>query len=57
MDPYNLKQLETEEDWVAYHHIRRTILFEGRGHFSVYDPDPPDDRKPDHYPFILYFSI
>ena len=55
IDQYNLQQLETEEDWVSYHDIRRTILFEGRGHFGIYDPNHPDDRKQDHYPFLFLY--
>lgn len=50
---FELKHLRTEADWQAYHHIRRTILFEGRGRGDVYDPNHPDDRKENNYPFLL----
>jgi GNAT superfamily N-acetyltransferase len=42
-----------DEEWAAYHRIRRTILFEKRGLFGVYDPDRPDDHKPGNFPKLL----
>ena len=30
-----------DDDWVAYHDIRRRILFERRGELGVYDPNLP----------------
>src|SRR5436853_4048492 len=41
------------EAWDAYHRIRRTILFEGRGRFGVYDPNRPDEYIAGHFPKIL----
>jgi GNAT superfamily N-acetyltransferase len=43
----------SEEEWATYHRIRRTILFERRGQFGVYDPNRPDERKPGHFPKLL----
>jgi GNAT superfamily N-acetyltransferase len=42
-----------DEEWAAYHRIRRTILFEKRGLFGVYDPNRPDDHKPGNFPKLL----
>jgi GNAT superfamily N-acetyltransferase len=44
----------TEADWIAYHAIRRRVLFELRGQGAVYDPNHPDDQAPSHYPFVLW---
>jgi GNAT superfamily N-acetyltransferase len=54
----NLCELISPSDdasWAAYHRIRRTILFERRGMFGVYDPNHPEDRAPGHlfFPKIL----
>jgi len=43
----------SDEEWTSYHRIRRTILFEKRGQFGVYDPDRPDDRAPDNFAKLL----
>lgn len=43
----------TEEEWAAYHRIRRTVLFESRGSFGVYDPSHPDDRAPGNFAKLL----
>ena len=42
-----------DDDWVAYHDIRRRILFERRGQLGVYDPNRPDEHAPGHYPKLL----
>ena len=42
-----------DDDWVAYHDIRRRILFERRGEFGVYDPNLPDEHAPGHHPKLL----
>lgn len=43
----------TEELWAAYHDIRRTILFEARGRFGVYDANHSDELKPNYFPKLL----
>lgn len=43
----------TEDEWRAFHDIRRVELFESRGRFGVYDPDHPDDRLPANLPLLL----
>jgi GNAT superfamily N-acetyltransferase len=46
----------TNDHWSAYHHIRRTVLFERRGRFGVYDPDHKDETLPNHFPKLLLFD-
>jgi GNAT superfamily N-acetyltransferase len=45
--------VSTPEHWTAFHSIRRSVLFESRGRFGVYDENHPDDRTPDNHPFLL----
>jgi hypothetical protein len=44
------------EAWAAYHDIRRSVLFEGRGRVGVYDPNHPDDRSPNNFPKVLVWG-
>lgn len=46
----------SDEEWSSYHRIRRTILFEKRGQFGVYDPNHPDDHKPGNFAKLLVCS-
>lgn len=39
--------------WASYHDIRRTVLFERRGHFGIYDPDHSDEYEENHFPKLL----
>jgi GNAT superfamily N-acetyltransferase len=48
-----LVELARPDQWEAFHHIRRTVLFEGRGRYGVYDADHPDDRLPDSHPLLF----
>ena len=41
------------EAWAAYHHIRRSVLFERRGRTGVYNPNHPDDQSPSNFLKIL----
>jgi GNAT superfamily N-acetyltransferase len=52
---YELRAVQTEEDWTAYHRIRRTVLFEARGRFGIYDQNNPDDRAEGNHPLLLVF--
>jgi GNAT superfamily N-acetyltransferase len=45
--------LDTPARWADFHRIRRTVLFEGRGRFGVYDENHPDDRAPNKHCFLL----
>jgi GNAT superfamily N-acetyltransferase len=49
-----LRALATDDDWAAYHAIRRRVLFELRGIGARYDANHPDEHRPDHYPFLLW---
>ena len=44
----------SEAQWTAYHDIRRTVLFERRGRFDVYDASHPDEYKPENHPLLLF---
>jgi GNAT superfamily N-acetyltransferase len=50
-----LKVVETEDEWAAYHAIRERVLWEARAKSSKYDPNHPDDRIPSNFP-LLYVS-
>ena len=43
----------TNDEWLAFHAIRRRVLFENRGKSEVYIENHPDDRKPGNHPLIL----
>ncbi|HSD38507.1 MAG TPA: GNAT family N-acetyltransferase [Rhodocyclaceae bacterium] len=45
--------VSTPDEWIAFHAIRRAVLWEARGR-SDYDESHPDDRLPNHYPLLLY---
>jgi GNAT superfamily N-acetyltransferase len=51
---HRLRQPLTDPEWAAYHMLRRTILFERRGRFGVYDASHADERAPDNHPFLLW---
>lgn len=44
-------------EWAAYHAIRRRVLFTLRGNDAAYDPDHPDEHRPNHHPFILWHGM
>ena len=48
---YILRSPRNEDEWAAYHALRRTVLFEGRG--DVYLENHPDEFKPDNHPLVL----
>jgi GNAT superfamily N-acetyltransferase len=52
-EAYQLRAPSSDSEWTAYHAIRRTVLFERRGRFGVYDAAHPDEFRPGHYPFLL----
>jgi GNAT superfamily N-acetyltransferase len=49
---YDLVIVATAGDWDAYHHIRRTELFEARAR-NNYDANHPDEFVASHYPLLL----
>ncbi len=53
---YRFATPSSEAHWLAYHDIRRIVLFENRGRLSVYDPNHPDEFKANHFPKLLLFD-
>jgi GNAT superfamily N-acetyltransferase len=51
---YQLKRVESLEDWAAMHRIRREVLFAPERHPGfVYNEDHPDDAASNHIKFLL----
>src|SRR5262245_21583050 len=44
----------TDDEWRAYHEIRREVLFERRGRGAAYDANRPDEHLPNHHPHIFW---
>jgi GNAT superfamily N-acetyltransferase len=55
MTDYDLVSPSETGTWRAFHDIRRTVLFEARGEFGVYDENRPDDHAPGNHPKLLRF--
>jgi N-acetylglutamate synthase-like GNAT family acetyltransferase len=49
---FTLVDVVDQDDWKAYHHIRRTVLFDARG-VSGYDANHPDEHSPINHPLLL----
>jgi GNAT superfamily N-acetyltransferase len=47
-----LRQVASEEEWTAYHAIRKAVLWDARGD-DAYDYEHPDERLPDHHAMLL----
>ena len=43
----------TNDEWLAFHAIRRKVLFENRGKNEIYIENHPDDSNPANHPLIL----
>jgi GNAT superfamily N-acetyltransferase len=52
---HELRTPATAADWEEYHRIRRTVLWEARGHFGVYNATHPDEVAPRNLPLLLVF--
>ena len=50
---YSLRAPDSDEEWRAYHAIRRKVLFENRGQYGVYDENYPEEEASDNHPLIL----
>jgi GNAT superfamily N-acetyltransferase len=50
---HELRGPVTNEEWLAFHAIRRKVLFENRGKGDTYIENHPDDSRPGHHPLIL----
>ena len=53
---HELRTPQTEEEWRAFHAIRRAVLFENRGKAEAYIENHPDDSKPGNHPLILAYG-
>lgn len=51
-----LRTPQTDEEWRAFHAIRRRVLFENRGKAEAYIENHPDDSKPGNHPLILVYG-
>lgn len=50
---YILRPPRNDDEWQAYHAIRRSVLFENRGQRGAYIENHPDEFKPNNHPLIL----
>lgn len=51
---HSLRAPCNEDEWRAYHDIRRRVLFEIRGAIGVYDEQHPDEHRAGNYPLVLF---
>ena len=49
-----LRAPATDEEWRAYHEIRRHVLFERRGRGDAYDANHPDERRLGNHPRVFW---
>ena len=52
-EEHELRAPRDEEEWRAFHAIRRKVLFENRGKSERYIENHPDDSKAGNHPLIL----
>lgn len=53
---HELLSPDSADDWRTYHEIRRTVLWEARGNFGVYDDEHPDEHKHHHFSKLLLYD-
>jgi GNAT superfamily N-acetyltransferase len=53
---YALRAPRSDDEWSAFHAIRRKVLFENRGKLETYDENHPDDSKPANHPLVLLYG-
>jgi GNAT superfamily N-acetyltransferase len=53
---HELRAPRSDDEWRAFHDIRRKVLFENRGEFDRYDENHPDDSKEGNYPLVLIYK-
>lgn len=53
---YELRPPAGEEEWLAFHAIRRKVLFENRGKGDSYVENHPDDSLPGNHPLVLLYQ-
>src|SRR5712692_27445 len=56
IDRYSLRPPRSNEDWAAYHLIRRDSIFALHLPQQAYDPDDPDEFKPGNLPHVLSYD-
>jgi GNAT superfamily N-acetyltransferase len=52
----DLRSPATDAEWLAYHAIRRHVLFEQRGRGAEYDPNHPDEHRSGHHPLVFWHA-
>ena len=53
---HELRPPGSDDEWLAFHAIRRKVLFENRGKRESYIENHPDDFKAGHHPLILLYK-
>jgi N-acetylglutamate synthase-like GNAT family acetyltransferase len=56
MSEHELRRPRNEEEWRAFHAIRRKVLFENRGKGESYIENHPDDSAPGNHPLLLIYK-
>ena len=53
---YQLRRPDNDDEWRAFHDIRRKVLFENRGKVDAYLENHPDDSKTGNHPLVLIYK-
>lgn len=53
MTEHELRPPANNDEWLAFHAIRRRVLFENRGKAETYIENHPDDSRTGNHPLIL----
>lgn len=53
---YTLAPVKTDEEWEAYHTLRRVDLFEFYGFINVYNPDLPGEYQENHHSLLFKYQ-
>jgi len=53
---YQLRRPDNDDEWRAFHDIRRKVLFENRGKVDAYIENHPDDSKLGNHPLVLIYK-
>jgi len=53
---YQLRRPDNDDEWRAFHDIRRKVLFENRGKVDAYLENHPDDSKAGNHPLVLIYK-
>ena len=56
MIEHELRPPASDDEWRAFHAIRRKVLFENRGKGATYIENHPDDSAPGNHPLILLYK-